>query len=59
MKSCMDCINHRTKKIYTNDDSWRIGYCLAFGKDLDYYEFPNIYNDAEYCLGYLLDNEDK
>ena len=52
MKSCMDFINFITKKMYTQYDSYRIGFCIAFGKDLDFYEFENILNDAEYCGGY-------
>ena len=52
MKNCIDCANLRTKKVYTQDDKYRIGYCKVFGKDLDYTEDSKIYEQAETCLGY-------
>jgi hypothetical protein len=52
MKNCMDCSHYRTEKIYTAIGSDRIGLCLKQNTRLCTDEFPNIYNDAEYCEWY-------
>lgn len=55
LKCCMDCKNFRTKKIYTRDDSYRVGYCPVFGKDMKCDKELKVYNDANTCYGYIDD----
>lgn len=46
---CIECRNFRTKKEYTRDGSYRVGFCVAFGKVLNWNDDLKIYDDANRC----------